>query len=318
MNGHPKQTSTTVPDILTALPPCRVPYTTICTVSVGLLSLSDSSEVLLLSFLPELLPWEDMNIPLLMSSTFIGELIGSALLTPLADVYGRRPVSLFSSFTILCFGILSSLSPNFGVFLLTRLVVGIGIGALSGPYDLLAELLPPKQRGKKLLEVQYYWTCGSLLPILFLTLTKNWRVFTFLCSLPSFVTFVTFLVYSCESPEWLLTQKRGEEARTILKWIYKWHGYTGNFEDTLLRDGIALVNPDSHTDTKCMNNVHRLFEREVLPITIPLFAVWFCFGFSYYGLVFLTSRIFTEDIEEVEVRSREERNDDLGMRYSCE
>lgn len=79
MSGHPKQTSTTVPDILTALPPCRVPYTTICTVSVGLLSLSDSSEVLLLSFLPELLPWEDMNIPLLMSSTFIGELIGKFL-----------------------------------------------------------------------------------------------------------------------------------------------------------------------------------------------------------------------------------------------
>ncbi|GMH48809.1 hypothetical protein TrVE_jg4014 [Triparma verrucosa] len=296
LNEHQDiKSAATVPEILTALPECSFPYTTICTVSVGLLSLSDSSEVLLLSFLPELLPWDNMNIPLLMSSTFIGELIGSVLLTPLADIYGRRPVSLFSSFTILCAGILSSLSPNFPIFLLTRLVVGIGIGALSGPYDLLAELLPPKARGKKLLEVQYYWTLGSLLPILFLTLTKNWRVFTFLCSLPSFITFTTFLVYSCESPEWLLTQRRNEEARTILKWIYKWHGYKGNFEDTLLKPSVSLVSHDSKSDTKCLSNVHRLFERDVLPVTVPLFMVWFCFGFGYYGLVFLTSRIFTEE-----------------------
>ena len=53
LNDHQDiKSAATVPEILTALPECSFPYTTICTVSVGLLSLSDSSEVLLLSFLP--------------------------------------------------------------------------------------------------------------------------------------------------------------------------------------------------------------------------------------------------------------------------
>ena len=206
-------TTVTVAEVLAAAPATRLPYSSVQTFSVGLLSLADSSEVLLLSFLPLLLDFDDINVPLLLSSTFIGELIGTSL-GYFGDIYGRRPISLISAALILFFGILSSVSPTFGFFIAMRIMVGVGIGALSGPYDLLSELLHPDARGKKLLEVQYWWTVGSLLPILLLVITKGaWRSFTFLAALPALVCLVTFAVYGCESPEWLVSQGREEEVR---------------------------------------------------------------------------------------------------------
>jgi hypothetical protein len=39
------------------------------------------------------------------------------------------------------------------------MVVGFGVGGLTVPFDILAEVLPTKHRGKNLLYIEYFWYC---------------------------------------------------------------------------------------------------------------------------------------------------------------
>ena len=41
--------------------------------------------------------------------------------------------------------------------------------------------------------------------------------------------------------------------------------------------------------------MQKLFSRPVRATTLPLLLTWFSFGFGYYGLIFLTSRMFSSE-----------------------
>ena len=61
----------------------------------------------------------------------------------------------------------SAFSPDFYALTVLRFVVGIGIGGMGVPFDLLAEFMPPKLRGKALISIEFFWyarTC-SLPPL---------------------------------------------------------------------------------------------------------------------------------------------------------
>lgn len=53
-------------------------------------------------------------------------------------------------------------APNYAFLVTMRFVVGIGIGASSIPFDLLAEMLPIAQRGEYLMVINGFWTIGKL------------------------------------------------------------------------------------------------------------------------------------------------------------
>lgn len=54
----------------------------------------------------------------------------------------------------------AGLAPSFEVLLILRCLVGVGIGAVSIPFDLLAEFVPSSQRGEFLMFIEYFWTIG--------------------------------------------------------------------------------------------------------------------------------------------------------------
>jgi MFS transporter, putative metabolite:H+ symporter len=82
---------------------------------------------------------------------FVGEMIGSLALSPLADRLGRR--TLFQ-LNLLIYGGLSlatALSPNLAVFLVLRVLTGVGLGAEMTLVDTyLSELVPAARRGRYL------------------------------------------------------------------------------------------------------------------------------------------------------------------------
>lgn len=57
--------------------------------------------------------------------------------------------------------LLAGVAPNYPFLLVMRSLVGIGIGAVSIPFDLLAEMLPSVQRGEYLMYIEYFWTLGN-------------------------------------------------------------------------------------------------------------------------------------------------------------
>ncbi|MFF4891242.1 MDR family MFS transporter [Micromonospora chersina] len=80
-------------------------------------------------------------------------LLASTASTPLygkmADLYGRRPVFLFSIGTFLLGSLLAGLSQNMTQLIVTRGVQGIGAGGLlTLAFTIISDVVPPRERGR--------------------------------------------------------------------------------------------------------------------------------------------------------------------------
>jgi len=133
-------------------------------VLIGLGSFCNLFEIALGSFLGVLLgaQWSlsTLDRSMVIGALFLGEMIGSLLLAPLADRFGRR---LLFQVNLLAYAVLSvatAFAADLGVFLVLRLLTGIGLGAELTLVDTyLSELLPRAGRGRY---VAWSYTIGLL------------------------------------------------------------------------------------------------------------------------------------------------------------
>jgi putative MFS transporter len=131
---------------------------------IGLGSFFNFYEVALGSFFAVLLggQWRltTLDQGLVIGSTFLGEMIGSVLLAPLADRFGRRVLFQVNLIAYAALSLATAFSPNLGVFLMLRVLTGIGLGAELTLVDTyLSELLPSARRGRY---VAWSYTLGLL------------------------------------------------------------------------------------------------------------------------------------------------------------
>ena len=119
--------------------------------AAGLCFAADAMEVLLLSFLSIVLQHEwdlsDDETAFITSILFAGALVGTSILGPLADTWGRRPVFILAATMIAIFGVGTSLVNTYEQLLIIMFIIGFGVGGLTVPFDTLAEFLPSKGRG---------------------------------------------------------------------------------------------------------------------------------------------------------------------------
>uniref|UniRef100_A0A7R9ZTC3 Major facilitator superfamily (MFS) profile domain-containing protein n=1 Tax=Craspedostauros australis TaxID=1486917 RepID=A0A7R9ZTC3_9STRA len=96
-----------------------------------------------------------------------------------------------------------------------------------------------------------------------------------------------------ESPRWLLTQGRHEEALVVLRHAADKNGKDGR---TMFPDDVVITHDEEEStdDDSCL----KLLSPKWFKLTMPLYSVWFGFGFLYYGGILLISLEFS-DIQEV-------------------
>lgn len=223
----------------------------------GLAYMSDSIEVSLLSYLSLSVANEwnlsGTELATITSVVFTGSLFGASFLWgPVADRYGRRISFITGSLMISLFSILSAFSPNYICLLLARFIVGIGVGCGFVPFDLLAELLPPSHRGKYLMNINYFWTMGSIIVngLAWLLLQKyGWRLFTIMATLPVILSVALSILYLPESPRWLLLQNRHKDAEDT---IY----YAANVNNTELTPFHLLPLTSLSGNNNNINNIN--------------------------------------------------------------
>lgn len=259
----------------------------------GLAFMADALEISLLSFLTACVG-VDWNLSYSEKATltgmvFLGIVLGSLFFGRFADAYGRRSSYLYSCLLISCGGLLSAMAPSIYSLIIFRMVAGFGIGGSSVPFDLLAEFLPASHRGKFLAFMQLFWTVGSMLvaAMAWAALpTLGWRFLTFACVLPVILISVYSYFHLPESPRWLMTQHREQEAAQVLT------------EAALLNNirlpAFTLVPKDGEVESESEGAFLDLIRTKAARrITIPLWAIWGLFGFTYFGLVLFQSRVYS-------------------------
>jgi MFS transporter, putative metabolite:H+ symporter len=164
------------------------------------------------------------QVPQFISLTFLGLTIGSLITGFIGDRYGRR---FTYQFNLMIFGLASlaaAFAPDMMVLNILRFVMGLGLGAeIVVGYSTMTEFVPPATRGRWLAFMSFIVVCGlpatALLAYLIIP-TYGWRPMFVICGIGSLI--VWYLRKSLpESPRWLETQGRNEEAEALMQAIEK-------------------------------------------------------------------------------------------------
>jgi sugar porter (SP) family MFS transporter len=165
------------------------------------------------------------------SFLYIGGIFGAILGGYICDFYGRKSAILFTDIIFAWGGLILYFSQSYAVILCGRLLVGFAV-AVSGCADVsyLSEISPLPLRGSIVSVNEVCITLGFLLAYVsgygFTTLDPydGWR---YMFGISSFVAVIQFIgmIFLPESPVWLATQNKVEEARNSLLRIYEFASF---------------------------------------------------------------------------------------------
>ncbi|XP_009635482.1 solute carrier family 22 member 3 [Egretta garzetta] len=206
----------------------------------------------------------------------LGFLVGAFILGYAADRYGRILTYLLSCFGAGICGIIVAFAPNLTVFLIFRFLQGVfGKGTWMTCYVIVTEIVGSDQRILGIV-IQMFFTLGVMILPGIAYLVPTWQGIQLAISLPNFLFLLYYWVVP-ESPRWLLTRKKGEEALEIMHNIAKHNGkYLSPHYSEITISNEEVSNP-SFLDlvrTPCMRRN-----------TLILMFAWFTSALTYQGLV---------------------------------
>jgi MFS transporter, SP family, arabinose:H+ symporter len=152
-----------------------------------------------------------------MASALYGTVVGSLLGGWPADRFGRKATLLWIGILYFVGAVGSGLAPNVTVFIIARVIGGLGIGISTVVAPMyISEIAPPKHRGRLAGMFQFNIVFGILIAFVSNALLAGigenaWRWMLGVAAFPSLL-YAVFCFGLPESPRWLLSRKGDREA----------------------------------------------------------------------------------------------------------
>ena len=152
-----------------------------------------------------------------MASALYGTVVGSLLGGWPADRFGRKATLLWIGILYFAGAVGSALAPNVAVFIVARVIGGLGIGISTVVAPMyISEIAPPKHRGQLAGMFQFNIVFGILMAFVSNALLAGvgenaWRWMLGVAAFPSLL-YAVFCFGLPESPRWLLGKKGDREA----------------------------------------------------------------------------------------------------------
>ncbi|XP_048581579.1 organic cation transporter protein [Nematostella vectensis] len=160
---------------------------------------------------------ERSYIPALVQSMyFVGYLFGSLLSGTLSDAFGRK-ISLTVSVALQAAAFIgASFVTSHTALIILIFFAGLSIASsIACQYTLIIEMIGPDHRTIAGIINELFWKAGWLLIILVAYFIRDWRTFMLIGAAPG-LAILLFWKWIFESPRWLITKGRLDEAHEIL------------------------------------------------------------------------------------------------------
>ncbi|CAF2089270.1 unnamed protein product [Rotaria magnacalcarata] len=221
---------------------------------------------------------------------FFGYMVGSIFFGILADKYGRRPI-MSVSFILMSFsGFLCAFGPQdiFGfwpsyiIFVLARFLLACSTRGISvSGFVLGSEIVGPRKRLYTGIVIEYFFAFGQFILVTFAYFIRTWR--TLIWSLSIFtVPYIFFYFILPESPRWLVSKGRFDDAETVLRQIATKNKRDFNedaFKQMKDEQENTMSSPEYQEGISSL-----LTSKIMLIISINLFFQWFVQNLVFYGV----------------------------------
>ncbi|XP_057542417.1 monosaccharide-sensing protein 2-like [Amaranthus tricolor] len=180
---------------------------------------------------------------LIVAMSLIGATVITTFSGPVSDSVGRRPMLIVSSLLYFLGGLVMLWSPNVYVLLMGRLLDGFGVGlAVTLVPVYISETAPPEIRGQLNTLPQFTGSGGMFLSYcmvfgMSLMEAPRWRLMLGVLSIPSLLYLALMVFYLPESPRWLVSKGKMNEAKKVLQRLRAREDVNG--EMALLVEGLG-------------------------------------------------------------------------------
>ncbi|VVD00493.1 unnamed protein product [Leptidea sinapis] len=210
----------------------------------------------------------------------LGILVGSMLFGYLSDRFGRRAPFLAAVFLQLISGVATAYSVNWYMFTALRFILAVATGGtMVTSFVLTMELIGTRFRATVGILYQIPFNFGHLLLPFFGYFFRNWSHFQLAISMPS-ILFMSYYYLLPESPRWLLTVGRVDDAVKIMETAAKRNGRATEG----IRSSIQKMMAGSTKDTKEHSFIDLFRTPRLRSRTIAICFNWFVCGFCFFGV----------------------------------
>ncbi|XP_037603944.1 solute carrier family 22 member 5-like [Sebastes umbrosus] len=225
--------------------------------------------------------------PLTSSIYFCGVFAGSFISGQFSDRYGRKIVLFVAIAVQSVFTFIQVFSPSWSVFCAMFFVAGMGqISNYVAAFVLGTEILGPRVRTiYSTAGVSLFFAVGYMLLPLFGYFIRDWRMLLLGLSVPGFL-YVPFWWFIPESPRWLLSQGRVEEAEAIMRDAAK----RNKIEPPLVIFS-PLQKELQCEKRKAYNICDLLHSRNIRWISVTLWLLWNSMAIAYFALSLNTANL---------------------------
>ncbi|MCI0183502.1 MFS transporter [Sulfoacidibacillus ferrooxidans] len=222
------------------------------------------------------------------SAAVVGMLLGSLIFGNLTDRFGRRTMYLLDLLFFVVFSILAACSQNMVELILFRFLLGIGLGA-DYPISstLTAEFAPTRKRGVLMVTTIGFWTVGAIVSylvslLLLQTGPDAWRFMLASGAIPALLVMWGRRTIP-ESPRWLIAKGETAKGMAVADQIATDAGVRLNHQDNA---GMPTQTGSGRA------SFARLFQKDILRMTIFASLTWFLFDVGNYATIVFTPTIF--------------------------
>ena len=210
---------------------------------------------------------------------FLGMFFGAWIFGRMSDRIGRRNLLMLTVAMDAVFGLASVFAQDFTLLLVLRFLTGAAVGGtLPVDYAMMAEFLPPRNRGRWLVWLEGFWAVGTIVIALTAWIAASygaaapWRWIFAIAAIPALIG-VFLRLWVPESPMYLVRQGRKDEAKAVVDRVLAANGM-----QTLPADVELIPAPVAAVAEKS------IFSQILRTRTIGVLLVWFLVSVSYYGV----------------------------------
>ena len=203
----------------------------------------------------------------------------------MSDKFGRKKVLWVSISSEIFFGFLSIWSPDITSFIIIRFLLGFAAyGRNLTGFLMAVETTGQKYRAVVGMGVTLGWATGYCLLPLIAYYVNNFRHLFFCLTVPE-ILWLVWLWWIPESPRWLMTAGKFDEAEKIVSDALRMNGRSKDFKREFESLKEKMVEEKFKMEDAKNQNFFDLWRNSTITIyTLIFYFEWFTNAFVYYGI----------------------------------